>query len=414
MARVHRTHHGVRSSETPRIDRSRAVRKKKPYKILLEAVTKEKKKLHSVLSYTADAPRGYSFVPAGNPDLTEYCKEVCRRRGLNVYIVSAKPKNKAHANPDKISHHVHRLGHHFPNKVIDEACDVLGYLFRGGTYEKSTRMLDSSRLARSLAVHGNRMRLHDRPVTDTETKEQIRAAIRDLFPKIPEDDLTSIVKHAFREGTNRVGNASELPLARRVQLAVVAHIRHCYTDYDHLLKTGTWQEARAKVEQTSLAQLMKWRDEEDNDELEETFREVIILDDDDDDEEDSEDTLSGGESREPSLEIVSSQAAAHELQPNDLAEVEWIDPHNMNRAPGKAYFLRPIRRVVSSARSGPSHVYSAPKAASRPIVDDRARGGHTSSAFSHAHPRPLPLIHPAEARLNYRHEPHEGPRLMEP
>jgi hypothetical protein len=36
-------------------------------------------------------------------------------------------------------------------------------------------------------------------VTDTEHKEHIRGAIREIFPKIPEADLTSIVNHAFEE-----------------------------------------------------------------------------------------------------------------------------------------------------------------------------------------------------------------------
>ena len=111
----------------------------------------------------------------------------------------AKPKNKAHVNPEKIAHHVHRIGHHFPNEVVDQACDWLGYSYRGGTYQKNLDDIATSRLARSLATHGSRMGLHGRPGTVQETSQQIRAAIRDLFPKIPDEDLEAIVKHAFRE-----------------------------------------------------------------------------------------------------------------------------------------------------------------------------------------------------------------------
>ena len=43
------------------------------------------------------------------------------------------------------------------------------------------------------------MQLHGRPVTETESKVQVRDAVRDMFPKIPEADLTAIVTHAFEE-----------------------------------------------------------------------------------------------------------------------------------------------------------------------------------------------------------------------
>jgi len=76
---------------------------------------------------------------------------------------------------------------------------VLGYQFRNGTYSKRAHNYDESRLARSLADAGQRMLLHGRPATDTESKTQIRAAVRDLFPKIPDEDLKAIVTHAFEE-----------------------------------------------------------------------------------------------------------------------------------------------------------------------------------------------------------------------
>ena len=84
---------------------------------------------------------------------------------------------------------------------------------------------------------------------NTEAKQ----AIKDLFPKIPDNDLYRIIKHAFQLSTARVGTAPELPLLRRAHLAVVAHIRHNYTSYDRLLKTVQYNEARHQVEQETLA-----------------------------------------------------------------------------------------------------------------------------------------------------------------
>jgi hypothetical protein len=43
------------------------------------------------------------------------------------------------------------------------------------------------------------MLLHGRPATEKETKDQIRSAILEVFPKIPGKDLEAIVGHAFEE-----------------------------------------------------------------------------------------------------------------------------------------------------------------------------------------------------------------------
>jgi hypothetical protein len=212
---------------------------------------------------------------------------------------------------------------------------------------------------RGIANYEQRQALRGKPVTDTEHKEHIRGAIREIFPKIPEADLTSIVNHAFEEvhkswcagkhvtdnpqGTNRVGNAKELSLARRVQLAVVAHIRHTYTEYDNILKhkTGTWTEARQQVEHVSLAKLKEWRDETDeaSNELEETFREVIVLDDDEVSSDDE--SLSAPNTREPSMEIVSNRATARDLQPELVDRMRAYDPY-MSRASRRTIVLRPM------------------------------------------------------------------------
>lgn len=75
----------------------------------MESVTQEKKKLRSVvccpvdhlssvshqqsntlfqISFEAQAPPGYTFIPAGNPQLTNACKELCRKDGLKVFAVT--------------------------------------------------------------------------------------------------------------------------------------------------------------------------------------------------------------------------------------------------------------------------------------------------------------------------------------
>ncbi|EDU42049.1 conserved hypothetical protein [Pyrenophora tritici-repentis Pt-1C-BFP] len=309
-----------------------ALRKKKnkdQYKIVLEAVTQEKKKLHSILTYASNAPDGFGFIPAGHPEFTEWCKEQCRQRNLDVHIVSAKPKNKTHTDPAKLSHHVHRVGHHFPMRIVNLACSKFGYDYdiRKGLRKTNDR---ENWIAQRFEAYSSRQANQGGPTTERETKMYIHDAVREMFPKIPEADLQAIVDHAFEEGTDRVGNAKGLSLARRVQLAVVAHIRHMYTDYDKLLKSDGWQAARAQVEHVSLAKLKEWRDEagEQSNELEETFREVIVIDDDDDDDDDSLSFTSCSMSidgREPSMEIISRRMDAQDLHPNLNADYPRVE-----------------------------------------------------------------------------------------
>lgn len=104
-------------------------------------------------------------------------------------------------------------------------------------------------------------------------------------------------------------------MPRRVQLAVVAHIRHVYTNYDRLLRTGTYHAARAQIEQKCLDQLVQWRGdgEDGTNDMEEILREVIVISDDEDDDADS---MTNGSlvRRDSSVEIISSHALANDVQ----------------------------------------------------------------------------------------------------
>lgn len=286
--------------------------------------------------------------------------------------------------------------------MVDQACDWLGYSVVNGHYRKTTGLLQDHRIARSLAKQ--RKKRANGANSNQESEVEISDAIRDLFPKIPERDLKAIVKHAFREvtfppvsvffllrsrqgtdvlakhsastdfsqGAKRVGNAAELTLPRRVQLAVIAHIRHEYTDYDSYLKTGSYIEARSRVEAECVDQLLKWRGEDDKEgsvELEESFRETIVIDD-SEDEEDESDTITIGSDqgdRAPSLEIVTSRAQPQDLHANDVASAHWIDSHrDAARGPG-VYYVRPRVRPATLQRPARRLVYArAPQ-----LVDER-------------------------------------------
>jgi len=430
MTRVNKTRAQHAPQRSVAFDEQRAAHpKKKPYKIVLEAVTQEKKKLHSILTYASNAPTGFGFIPAGHPEVTEWCKEQCRQRNLDVHIVSAKPKSKLHADPEKLSHHVHRVGHHFPLEIVQLACSKFGYTYdeaHGLRKAKTSNRINW--IAQSMEKYSTRQQaLHGRPSTEKETKDYIHGAVREMFPKIPEADLSSIVNHAFQKGTNRVGNAKELSLARRVQLAVVAHIRHTYTDYDKLLKTDGWMTARSQVEHVSLTKLKEWRDEADeqSNELEETFREVIVLDD---DESSGDESLSFTDEREQSMEIFSNRATARDLQPERYIDHPPVDLlHDTRRAPRRTIALQkppppPPRTTypgpsslqppfeVTRPRAHPvdshpsSHVDPYRFAHSRPS-DPRSR---SKPIVSQPSPRTAPIMREIDGRL-YELQPIEEP-----
>jgi len=209
-----------------------------------------------------------------------------------VHIVSEKPKNSIYRDPTKLSHHVHRVGHHFPLQIIDLACKKYGYKYHE---TRGLKVLDPQQAAEWI---GPFVEAHDRPLSNergytasaVEDEQTARAAIREMFPKIPENDLEKIVYHAFEKGSGRVGTATSVPLSRRVQLAVAAHIRHLHTGYEVLLKEKDkfesrfdgWKAARRDCEEAILNKVKVWRDEDDepSHESEEIFREIIVLDDD--------------------------------------------------------------------------------------------------------------------------------------
>ena len=224
-------------------------------------------------------------------------------------------------DPKKVSHHIHRIGYHFHADVVKEACQELGYVPDNGHFIKHSALKqqnEQSRMAKTMSKHGLQF---NQPVQQ-ETDEQIRAAIRELYPRIPEEDMKQVIQHAFKKGSRRVGTNALIGLPRRVQLATTARIRHSYTDYDRLLRAFEWKEARLMVEPECLKKLIEWRGENDadnDDELEEIIRETIIIDDDDDDDDDYDDdddhdenTVSNedsGDSSDGSLEISHRPAA---------------------------------------------------------------------------------------------------------
>ncbi|KAM0335251.1 hypothetical protein ACHAQA_000295 [Verticillium albo-atrum] len=217
-----------------------------------------------------DPPPLFAFVPVGNPELAVACKELSRERGAMVYIVS-ETRNQ---NISDLVHQTNRIGYHFRQQIVQEAARTLG--------------IDYFNKSQQLAPNGCELI----PSSQVEINNQARAAIDDLFPKMPGLDKEEIVARAFRKnamfnGELVVGMQQDLTLSRRVQLAVLAHIRHGHTRYDELLRETTWSNARRATEALCLDILVKWRgdDESGRDQLDEIMREIVVVTDDEGDDE---------------------------------------------------------------------------------------------------------------------------------
>ncbi|KAI9749132.1 MAG: hypothetical protein M1835_001622, partial [Candelina submexicana] len=274
-----------------------------------ETVTQDKKKQLNAITFSKRPPPGYLFIPTGNPNLTQRCKALSRLGESKVFTVSSSLGYRKNS----ISREVHRIGYHFKRSVVAKACGELGLnvdeVQQASHYGNGPlqRILEDN-------VDGVRRKGETSGVEISQEVLNARArdAIKDLFPMIPDRDMQEIVAWAFRKGNDKVGTVEHLSLARRVQLAVVAHIRHVYTEYDNLLKTGPWHEARKKVEEACLYRLVRWRGDEDaggNDDLEQIVREVVVISDDDSDIEGGVDDMEVAD-RDSSVEIISREEFA--------------------------------------------------------------------------------------------------------
>ncbi|EPE03186.1 hypothetical protein F503_01522 [Ophiostoma piceae UAMH 11346] len=231
----------------------------------------KKKKLEVKETNHRTPPPGFEFVPIGNPDLTTACKEISREQDAMVFIVTGGIETNA------LSQQIHRVGHHIRQTIVEQA---------------RQEIIDSDESEDDRPPPGVPEPI---PATQREINEQADKAIRDLFPRIPHTDRRIIIEHSFKKGVTKkgeplVGLASAIPLSRRVQLAVLAHIRHTHTRYDKLLKETSYVNARRTVEKLCLDTLVKWRGDEETgrDQLDEILREVIVISDSEGDGEDDD------------------------------------------------------------------------------------------------------------------------------
>lgn len=111
--------------------------------------------------------------------------------------------SKAQRNPTNISAHIHRIGYHFRNAVVELACSRYGYRSQGQDYysdhHHDLHSMAHRSLEKSLQRHGERLGIDAQDEHSHRRSEQVAATVRELFPKIPEDELNVIVTRSFEQ-----------------------------------------------------------------------------------------------------------------------------------------------------------------------------------------------------------------------
>lgn len=74
---------------------------------------------------------------------------------------------------------------------------------------------------------------------DSRDYQQNLQSLNEMFPRMPTKTSGEILAHGFQKGSGRVGRARRLDEKKRIELAVIAHIRHRFTDYDIYLQART-------------------------------------------------------------------------------------------------------------------------------------------------------------------------------
>lgn len=154
-------------------------------------------------------PTGYSFVPKGNVYITSNCRKMAQESGHSVYLVTDAKQQQ--------------IGIGVPTEIY------VGVQFK----EMETRAERAANVVKR----------------DEGIAKGFRKEIVDIFPQIPPDALRNVAKIALQKGKGKVGRVGKLDVQRKARLAVWAHVRHCETDYDALLRSGIpREEARQQVE----------------------------------------------------------------------------------------------------------------------------------------------------------------------
>ena len=151
---------------------------------------------------SVDIPKGWTEVATGDPYVTRQLKSRARK----LYVRMQKGR-----------HFSSPVGIIAPKKLVE---DVLR--LKEETEARRVAARAKSSESRARREDKRRARLVDQLVK--------------RYPGCPPDEAQEIIEHATEVGSGRVGRSSRAD--DPIRAAVIAHIRHYYTDYDELLLSG--------------------------------------------------------------------------------------------------------------------------------------------------------------------------------
>lgn len=112
---------------------------------------------------------------------------------------------------DLLSDHIYRIGYHFRSTIVEEASASIDLqsVRRGGV---------------NIVQHSARSYIdpnanHPLPATQQEINAQADAAIRDLFPRIPNTDRQEIIDHAFQLVSTQAEDRAKTKIHTRAKLS---------------------------------------------------------------------------------------------------------------------------------------------------------------------------------------------------
>jgi hypothetical protein len=170
------------------------------------------------------------YLPAGDAALTRRAKAAS---GLSAVVVRFSPARKRYE--------------------------------RRGVLVEEQALADAER--QCLADEESRARRRERDAVrraaeDLELQARFAAEVARMFPGCPAGRAEAIARHAAQRGSGRIGRSAAGRAAERraIELAVIASIRHCDTDYDELLMRGVDRaDARERVTAEVDGVLDRWR-----------------------------------------------------------------------------------------------------------------------------------------------------------
>lgn len=168
-------------------------------------------------------PVDYSFVPKGNIYITANCRKDAQAAGKTVYVI-VNSKNV-------------QIGIGVPGHIHSDVSQK----------ELQTRAERAKNVEKR----------------DSSIEKEFEKVIRHEFPRMPAPVLPQVLEVALSKGKGKVGRTGTLDMRQKAHLAVRAHIRHCHTPYDALMRgqsrgSATRNKARDAVQDQVDSTARSW------------------------------------------------------------------------------------------------------------------------------------------------------------